>query len=106
MGTIGSFVLGCEDQGTIETVEEITPGAPVLESQEFTCMDTSTLTETEASLRETFQYTDQSPEEGKNCQNCALYVSTEDQTGCGGCSTIKGPIHPLGYCTIWAAQTG
>ena len=106
VGAAGSLALGCQDQGSDQTVDEIKPHAAVLEDQDFSCMDTSALTETEASLRATFQYTDQSPEDGKNCENCALYVPSDDPTGCGGCTTIKGPIHPLGYCTIWAAQTG
>jgi len=106
IGATGSLALGCNHQRTSETVEEINPKPAVSEGQEFSCLDTSSLTETEASLRQTFKYTDQSPEEGKNCETCALYVPSDDPTSCGGCNTIKGPIHPLGHCTIWAALTG
>lgn len=56
-------------------------------------------------MRSTLQYTDQSTEKNKNCANCALYTAPESGSDCGGCLTITGPIHPEGYCTIWAAQT-
>ena len=71
----------------------------------FSCMDTVGLTEQEIAVRNTLKYVDQSPVEGKNCENCALYVAAADGAQCGTCLTIKGPIHPEGYCDIWAALT-
>ncbi|MBW2629495.1 MAG: high-potential iron-sulfur protein [Deltaproteobacteria bacterium] len=39
----------------------------------------------------------------QSCSNCAFYkVGKENQ--CGGCTLVKGPIHPLGYCNSWAAK--
>ena len=64
------------------------------------------LSAVDADLRATLQYTDTSPEEGKDCANCALYIAPESGSGCGTCQTVKGPVHPLGYCTIWAQMTG
>lgn len=71
----------------------------------FSCMDTAGLTQQEIAARTTLKYVDQSPVEGKNCENCALYVAAADGAQCGTCLTIKGPIHPEGYCDIWAALT-
>ncbi len=76
---------------------------PVAES--FTCTDTEGLTEAELTMRnETFSYVDTSTEEGKTCDNCALYVAAAEGQQCGTCTIIKGPIHPDGYCTSWAAK--
>lgn len=64
------------------------------------------VTEVDSNMRTTFQYTDRSPEKDKTCANCALYTAPESGSDCGGCLTIKGPIHPEGYCNVWTAQTG
>lgn len=71
----------------------------------LTCTDTSDLSEQDATMRTTLNYVDISTVEGKTCDNCSLYVAPETGSGCGTCLTIKGPIHPMGYCDIWAAQT-
>ncbi len=76
---------------------------PVAEG--FTCTDTEGLTEAELTMRnETFMYVDTSTEEGKTCDNCALYVAAAEGQQCGTCTIIKGPIHPDGYSTSWAAK--
>ena len=71
----------------------------------FSCMDTTGLEEADITMRNTLLYTDQSETEGQNCANCQLYVLPEAGSNCGTCTTVKGPIHPDGWCSIWAAQT-
>ncbi|MDE2731017.1 MAG: high-potential iron-sulfur protein [Bacteroidota bacterium] len=71
----------------------------------FSCMDTTGLEETDIAMRNTLMYTDQSETEGQTCDNCQLYVIAEAGSNCGTCTTVKGPIHPDGWCSIWAAQT-
>ncbi len=107
--TTGAMGAGCSDQkrtgsGTDTAENPVTAPADVVQS-DFTCTDITGLSEEEAAMRMTFQYTDISLELDRNCRNCALYVEAESGTGCGSCLTIKGPIHPEGYCSIWAAQT-
>ena len=80
------------------------PEAPMAE-ESFTCMDTTGLTEAEVEMRTTLKYVDKSTEEGKQCDNCALWVAAAEGSQCGTCQTVKGPIHPEGYCTIWAQRT-
>ena len=85
-----------------------TPAAPPAEAptaESFTCTDTSGLSEAEVAARTNLHYVDESPQEGKTCDNCALYVAAAEGAQCGTCQTIKGPIHPKGYCDIWTAQT-
>lgn len=103
IGSAGTIVIGCSDSGEDEAN---IPSVSENLSDGFHCSDTSALTEAEVSVRNTFEYIDQSAIEDKNCANCTLYVMPEPGDSCGGCLTIKGPIHPQGYCTLWAAQTG
>ncbi len=71
---------------------------------EFTCTDTAGLTEQEVQMRQTLQYVDQSPFPDKLCNNCALWQDPAEGQQCGGCTVVKGPIHPKGHCTSWAAK--
>ncbi len=80
-------------------------GAAPEASASFFCMDTTGLTQQEIAARAALNYVDVSPVEGRNCENCALYVAAVEGTNCGTCLTVKGPIHPEGYCDIWAALT-
>jgi len=99
-GAVTTIVAGCG--GSNREVSEREVQLP----EGSTCMDTSGLEEVDVTMRNTLQYTDASPVEGQNCANCSLYVLPEAGSDCGTCLTVKGPVHPEGYCTIWAAQTG
>ena len=103
-------MLGCSDQSDDDPVDDKVEFSNIEISEEiqkiFSCLDVEGLTEPESAMRTTFQYTDRSMVMGRSCANCALFVVSETGAGCGACLTIKGPIHPKGYCTIWAAQTG
>lgn len=82
--------------------------APVLlqacKKAEFSCDDASGLSAQDAELRAALEYVDRSPHDAtKSCGNCAFYVAGDDNQ-CGQCTLVKGPIHPLGYCSSWAAK--
>ncbi|MFN3604960.1 MAG: high-potential iron-sulfur protein [Leptonema sp. (in: bacteria)] len=68
------------------------------------CGDVSKLTAEEKKHRESLKYTDKSPEAGKTCDNCALYVPPKGNSPCGACNLVKGPIHPKGWCTSWVKK--
>lgn len=84
----GALMIGCQSGG----------GGGGL-----TCTDTSGLAEADIQLRNTSAYTDSSPEAGKHCSNCSLYTAGAEGE-CGSCTVLKGPVHPDGYCNLWAAQ--
>jgi hypothetical protein len=69
------------------------------------CSDASALPPEDQQLRENMvgqlQYVEQSTVAGKNCLNCQFYI---EGSPCGGCTLIKGPIAPEGYCNSWAAK--
>ena len=77
---------------------------PPAAAEGFTCTDTSGLTEQEVTMRTQLQYVDASPDPEKLCSNCVLYTEPEAGAQCGGCTVVKGPIHPDGYCTSWAPK--
>jgi len=41
------------------------------------------------------------------CANCVHYErKTADDSYCGGCDLIPGPVSPLGYCLSFAEKVG
>ncbi|MEM9070933.1 MAG: high-potential iron-sulfur protein [Myxococcota bacterium] len=70
----------------------------------LTCTDTSGLTPPEQATRSNLGYVDHSPHgTAKQCVNCNFYQPAA-ANACGGCTLVKGPIHPEGYCNSWAAK--
>jgi len=72
---------------------------------ELTCTDTSGLSDQETQQRQAQEYVDASPNPQETCANCRFYQAPQE-SGCGTCQVIKGPVHPQGYCKLWAAQEG
>jgi len=68
------------------------------------CQDVGALSEAEKTGRSALQYTDKSPQGDKRCDNCNFWQPPSDPAQCGGCQLVKGPIHPKGYCTAYAAK--
>jgi len=56
----------------------------------------------ELAVRATLGYVDQTPDPGKPCVRCVQYIPATGGSHCGGCKIMKGPIHPNGYCTVFA----
>jgi High potential iron-sulfur protein len=69
------------------------------------CGDLAGLSDGEKTAREALQYKDRSMEKDKRCGGCNFYQAASDPAACGACTLVKGPIHPNGYCTAFAAKT-
>jgi hypothetical protein len=82
----------------------LVPVALVGCSSGLDCTDTSSLKGDELTQRNNLKYVDATPDPAKRCDNCSLYKRGEANK-CGGCTLIKGPINPGGYCTSWAQTT-
>jgi hypothetical protein len=67
------------------------------------CTNTASLTPAELTTRQSQHYGDHSPHADKSCANCRFYTAGQPNA-CGECQVIRGPIHPEGYCDLWAAQ--
>lgn len=72
--------------------------------QPDSCQDVSGLSEAEKTSRSALQYTDKAPSPDKHCDLCNFWQPAPDPSQCGGCTLVKGPIHPKGYCTAFAPK--
>lgn len=72
----------------------------------LSCNDVSGLKDAEKKMRTANQYADKSTKAGQNCLNCNFWQAPKAEGGCGGCQVIKGPIHPEGWCKLWAKKAG
>lgn len=84
-GAAGLMVLGCD-------------------KKELSCTDTAGLSAQELQTRSSLGYVDVTPDPAKPCETCQFYVAAAPDK-CGGCSVVKGPIHPRGYCKSWAPKS-
>lgn len=69
------------------------------------CTDTAGLKPEDLGTRNSLNYVDASPDPTKLCSGCQLYVAAAEGA-CGGCTVVKGPINPNGYCISWAKKLG
>ncbi len=75
------------------------------QSGELTCSDTAALTPDELKMRtEVLGYVDKTPDPAKTCAGCVLFQPPAAAGACGGCTAVKGPIHPQGWCKSFAAK--
>jgi len=101
---MAGILSGCGG-GESETAAPAPAAEAPAVAEKASCTDVSGLTEAEAGMRESLGYVDASEEDGKTCANCALYTAAAAGENCGGCTLLKGPINPDGYCISWAAAT-
>lgn len=70
----------------------------------FDCTDTRGLWPAEAQTRIDNEYRDRSDQELQFCFNCANFEPPAAAGACGSCRTVKGPIHPGGWCKSWTEK--
>lgn len=68
------------------------------------CSDLSGLSEDEKNAREKLGYRDKSPDKERTCLTCSLFLPNSQDTTCGQCTLIKGPVHSEGTCVYWVAK--
>ena len=68
----------------------------------LTCTDTAGLSPGDVATRTSNSYVDHSQMSDKNCLNCQFFQAGAANQ-CGTCTVVRGPIHPEGYCSLWAA---
>jgi hypothetical protein len=64
--------------------------------------NTSALGAEDLKVRTTLGYVDRSPDPSKPCVKCIQYIAASAADQCGGCKVMKGPVHPKGYCNVFA----
>lgn len=73
------------------------------EEEGLSCNDTSGLSPADVTTRTSNGYVDHSQFSDKNCLNCQFYQAGQPNQ-CGTCTVVRGPIHPEGYCNLWAPK--
>ena len=68
------------------------------------CTDISGLTPEDKAARELAGYAERTLEADKTCERCQQWVEPKDSASCGACKLMKGPIHPLGGCKVFAKR--
>lgn len=70
------------------------------------CTDTKGLWPAELQTRIDNEYRDRSGTPGRYCFVCANFEKPKVSGRCGSCTTVKGPIQPLGWCKTWTERRG
>ena len=71
--------------------------------REFTCLPDAKLPEAEFKARNAVEYVERAADATRRCDACQHWQPGADD-GCGGCAVLRGPIHPLGTCRIFAQR--
>jgi len=71
----------------------------------LSCTDETGLSAADKSTRTANGYIDATTDAAKRCDGCALYTVAAAEGTCGGCTVVKGPINPAGYCNLWVAKS-
>jgi hypothetical protein len=72
-------------------------------AKELSCNDTIGMPPADLATRENNAYVDHAPDPAKQCSGCQLYQAKAEGQ-CGGCTVVKGPINPKGYCKLFTAK--
>lgn len=70
----------------------------------LSCNDTSGLDSAAQQLRQTQNYVEAAPNPAEKCSNCRFFQAPNQAGTCGTCTVLQGPIHPDGYCNLYAAN--
>ena len=107
LGAMGTVMAACGggESGQTATPEPAAPAAPE-PTADAGCTDLSGLSDADRAqseqMRTSLGYIEETADAAKRCDNCALWVAAEEGSSCGGCTLIKGPIAPAGFCNSWA----
>lgn len=98
-------VLGSTLQGCKKRSENNFPVNAKEEHQDDNfCEGVEKLTDDEKAARKALKYVDNTNFPGRACDNCKIFTLPQNNSVCGGCKIVPGPIHPKGYCAAWIAR--
>ena len=69
------------------------------------CVDMEALSASEASMRSSAHYVEQSPDPAKPCKACTFFTAAGDGGACGSCQILSGPANANGHCDSWAGKS-
>ena len=68
------------------------------------CNDLSQLAPEHRITRTTFKYEPMAKDPTKLCVTCNFWIPDPKEGLCGGCTLVKGPIHPKASCMSWVEK--
>lgn len=93
------FIASCA------TSKKKTPATtPKAATTDGPCDDLTGVDPVDVDKRKALGYTNLSPIQEKQCNNCKLWIPEKEGKECGGCMLFAGPVSPEGHCTYWAPQ--
>jgi hypothetical protein len=100
---VGALLAGCGGGSDGGNASPDSAGAASASTGngENQCVPSSALSQEARQGRQRYGYVAQTPEQGKQCDNCQFWIPAEDGEACGGCRLFAGPVHPQGYCTAY-----
>jgi hypothetical protein len=106
-GLVGAgavLLQGCTQDEREEIASKPHNAISVAKEAADPCNDISQLTPDERVTRTTFKYQPVAKDPAKLCVTCSFYIADPKNGLCGGCTLVKGPIHPRASCMSWAAR--
>ncbi len=100
---LGLTACGGDKEGGAATKAAANKPAPPPASTD-PCGDLTGLTTDEKNMRTTLQYVAKAADPAKPCHTCNFWQPPKDNSICGGCTLMKGPIHPDGGCISWVVK--
>lgn len=70
-------------------------------AREFSCDDARQVSAPERERRAAQQYAERTPRPGETCAGCTQYQGPASGS-CGTCKLLPGPVHPEGWCRVYA----
>lgn len=97
----GALLAGCGGNDNGDSASSNSVGTASASGEENQCVPPSELSKEAKQGRQQYSYVAQTPEQGKQCDNCQFWIPAESGETCGGCRLFAGPVHPQGYCTAY-----
>jgi hypothetical protein len=85
---------------TVGTALALIPLSGCQKEKNLSCADDGALSEADRAARQAIEYQQSAPDPTRACERCVQWQESSD--GCGGCTVVAGPIHPLGTCKLFA----
>jgi hypothetical protein len=69
------------------------------------CVDPDELSDSAQGMRETVEYTDESPDPKRICNGCAYFKPVKADAACAHCEVLGSPVSAKGHCESWTKRS-
>jgi len=103
-GVVAVYLPGCGKEEAEELAAKPHNAIQAAKEAADPCNDLSQLTPGEQTTRTTFKYEPVAKDPTKLCVTCNFWIPDPKGGLCGGCTLVKGPIHPKASCMSWVEK--